>query len=39
MRRRFGDDLDLGFIAYGLVALVIAVWFAPHGPLAWSWLP
>jgi hypothetical protein len=40
MRRRFFDDLDLGFIAYGLAVLVIAIWFAPNGPLPpWSWLP
>jgi hypothetical protein len=43
MRRRFLDDLGPGFVAYaayGLAALVIAIWFAPRGPLPpWPWLP
>jgi hypothetical protein len=32
VKRRWWEDLDLAYLAFGLAALAIRLWFAPPGP-------
>jgi hypothetical protein len=33
------DGIDWGYVAFGLAALVIALFLAPHIPLSWKLMP